>query len=211
MPHRPTSAPAAWHWIVLAISALAVLVFTHPTALAEVRRVKMNLKYAYYDIQGATARELYDQMGRRGPAIDGNPNNRAIGMAIARYDWGGSCVCKGKSCRINVTKFTLNETIVLPRWTPPRGTSPRLVSSWGQFSTMVKKHELTHRDIDLRVGKDLLRRLKLMKPRSSCAKLQSAVTKLEKQKLAERLGSNHERFHSEFYTNAARNPVRLVD
>ena len=76
---------------------------------------------------------------------------------------------------------------------------------------MVKKHELTHRDIDVRVGKDLLRQLKLMKPKSSCARIQSAATKLEKKKLAKRLGSNHERFHRQFYTNAARNPIQLVD
>ena len=173
--------------------------------------MKVNLKYVYYDIQGSTARELYDQMDRRGPAIDSNSGLRAIGMAMAKYDWAAKCICKGSRCHLKATKFVLRETIVLPRWTPPRGTSHRLVSSWGQFATMVKKHELIHRDIDVRIGKDLLRKLKLMKPKSSCKKIQSAATKLEKKKLAERLGSDHERFHREFYTNAARNPYRLVD
>ncbi len=173
--------------------------------------MKVNLKYVYYDILGDTARELYDQMDRRGPRIGGNSSGRAIGMAMADYDWSAKCICKGSRCHLKVTAFVLNETIVLPRWTPPRGTSHRLVSSWGHFATMVKKHELTHRDIDVRVGKDLLRQLKLMKPKSSCARIQSAATKLEKKKLAERLGSNHERFHREFYTNAARNPIQLVD
>ena len=193
------------------MSALAVLVFTHTTALAEVRRMKINLEYVYYDIQGTTARELYDQMDRLGPPIYGNSGPRAIGMAISDYDWSAKCICKSSWCHLRVTKFALRETIVLPRWTPPRGVSPRLVFSWGQFAKMVKKHELTHRDIDVRVGKDLLRKLKLMKPKSSCKKIQSAATKLEKKKLAERLGSDHERFHRDFYTNAARNPYRLVD
>lgn len=208
MAPRPTSSANARRWVRFAMSSLAALALFHTTALAEVRRMKVNLKYVYYDIQGNTARELYDQMNRRGPMAQGG---RAIAVAIADYEWAAKCICKGSSCRMKVTAFVLNETIVLPRWKPPRGTSPRLVSSWGQFSTMVKKHELTHRDIDVRVGKDLLRQLKLMKPKSSCTRIQSAVTKLEKRKLSERLGSNHERFHRDFYTNAARNPIQLVD
>ncbi len=193
------------------MSALAVLVFTHTTARAEVRRMKINLEYVYYDIQGTTARELYDQMDRRGPAIAGSSGPRAIGMAVSYYDWSAKYIRKGSSCHLRVDAFTLNETIVLPRWTPPRGTTARLVSSWGQFATMVKKHELTHRDIDVRVGKNLLRKLKLMKPKSSCARIDRAAKKLFKEALAERLRSGHERFHRDFYTNAARNPYRLVD
>ncbi len=173
--------------------------------------MKVNLKYVYYDIQGTTARELYDEMDRRGPPIDGNSGPRAIGMAISNYDWSTQCICKSSRCHLRVNAFVLNETIVLPRWTPPRGTSFLLVSSWGHFATMVKKHELTHRDIDVRVGKNLLRKLKLMKPKSSCARIGRAAKKLFKEALAERLRSGHERFHREFYTNAARNPYRLVD
>lgn len=210
-PARPTSPAATRNRLWSALSSLAVLVALQATAHAEVRHMKVNLKYVYYDIQGTTARELYDQMDRRGPPIDGNSGPRAIGMAMAKYDWAATCACKGSRCHLKVTKFVLRETIVLPRWTPPRGTSYRLVSSWGQFATMVKRHELTHRDIDVRVGKDLLRQLKLMKPKSSCAKIQSAATKLEKKKLAERLDSDHGRFHRDFYTNAARNPYRLLD
>ena len=50
-----------------------------------------------------------------------------------------------------------------------------------------------------------------MKPKSSCAKIERAAKKLFKEALAERLGSNHERFHRDFYINAARNPYRLLD
>ena len=170
--------------------------------------MKVNLKIVYYDIQGDTARELYDQMDRLGPPVGGSA---AIAVAMSNYDWSSKCICKGSSCRLRITRFVLNETIILPRWTPPRGTSQRLVSSWSSFATMAKKHELTHRDIDVRVGKGLLRKFKLMKPASSCAKIERAYNKLVKKKLSERLGSSHERFHRDFYTNAARNPYRLVD
>ncbi len=170
--------------------------------------MKVNLKYVYYDIQGTTASELYDQMDRRGPLVGGS---RAIAAAAPEYDWLAKCICKGSRCRLKITRFVLNETIILPRWTPPMGTSQRLVSSWSSFATMVKKHELTHRDIDVRVGRGLLRKFKLMKPASSCAKIERAYHKLVKKKLSERLGSSHERFHRDFYTNAARNPYRLVD
>jgi len=170
--------------------------------------MKVNLKYVYYDIQGDTARELYDQMDRLGPPVGGR---RAIAAAMSDYDWSAKCICKSSRCHLRVNAFVLNETIVLPRWTPTRGTSFRLVSSWRQFATVVKKHELTHRDIDVRVGKDLLRKLKLMKPKSSCARINRAVKKLIKEALAERLGSKHERFHRDFYTNAARNPIQLLD
>ncbi len=170
--------------------------------------MKVNLKFVYYDIQGDTARELYDQMDRLGPPVGGSA---AIAVAMSNYDWSSKCICKGSSCRLRVTRFVLNETIILPRWTPPRGTSHRLVSSWSSFATMAKKHELTHRDIDVRVGKGLLRSFKLMKPASSCTKIQRAANKLVKKKLSERLGSGHGRFHRDFYTNAARNPYRLVD
>ena len=170
--------------------------------------MKIKLEFVYYDIRGATARELYDQMDRLGPPVGGRP---AIAAAVADYDWSAKCTCKGSRCRLKITRFVLNETIILPRWTPPRGTPHRLVSSWGRFATMAKKHELTHRDIDVRVGKGLLRKFKLMKPASSCAKIQRAYNKLVKKKLSERLGSSHARFHREFYTNAARNPYRLVD
>jgi len=207
-PARPTDSASTRYWIWLAISSLAVFVLAHATAFAEVRHMKVNLKYVYYDIQGDTARELYDQMDRLGPPVGGRP---AIAAALSDYDWSAKCICKGRSCHLKINAFVLNETIVLPRWTPPRGTSPRLVLSWSQFKTMVKKHEMTHRDIDVRIGKDLLRKLKLMKPKSSCAKIESAAKKLFKEKLVERLGIGHERFHRDFYTNAARNPIQLLD
>ena len=179
--------------------------------LTEARHVKVVTKYVYYDIQGTTAQELYDSMDRRGPALDAQGIYRAIDLASARFDWDMRCVCKGNRCVLKVDSFRLNETIVLPRWKAPRGVSQRLIFSWNSFVKMVKRHELTHRDVDTRIAKELLRALKLIKPKSSCNRMNRAVNKVYKKKYAERLGKSHERFHKEFYINANRNPIQLKD
>ena len=192
----------------LAMLGLAGL---HAPAKAEARHVKVVTKFVYYDIQGTTAQELYDSMDVHGPALDPQGKYRAIGLASARFDWDMRCVCKGQKCVLKIDSFRLKETIVLPRWEPPRGVSPTLVFTWNSFVKMVKKHELTHRAVDTRIAKELLRALKLIKPKSSCNRMSRAVDKVYKKKYSERLGKSHERFHKEFYINANRNPIQLKD
>ena len=135
--------------------AVMVLVGLQAPVSGEVLRPKFSTSYTYYDITGATAKQLYRQMSTRGPA-----SGKAIATARPDYDVPMDCKCKKRSCRLVVYALRVDTHIVLPRWKPPRNASYELKSSWARFVKEVKKHELVHRDIFNRTGRDLLKRIK---------------------------------------------------
>jgi predicted secreted Zn-dependent protease len=50
----------------------------------------------------------------------------------------------GKACSVASLDTTLRQTMTLPRWTPPRDASPKLVSEWTRYVGALKKHQEGH-------------------------------------------------------------------
>jgi len=79
----------------------------------------------------------------------------------------------GKACSVATLDTTLKEIITLPRWTPPRDASPKLVSEWTRYVGALKKHQEGH----LEFGRDMhdAFRSSLAITQTRCEKLAEAV------------------------------------
>ncbi len=185
--------------------AVLVLVGLNAPVSGEALRPKFSTNYTYYDIRGATAKELYRQISRRGPM-----SGAAIATAQPDLDWSVDCKCKGRACKLVVYSLRIDTHIVLPRWKAPRNASYKLKSSWGRFVKTVKKHELVHRDIFNRTGRDLLRRIKLMRLKRTCKGVERSIKALA-DKAFKINTKNNKRFHRDFHRKWDKNPVNLVN
>ena len=74
----------------------------------------------------------------------------------------------------------------------------------------VKKHELVHRDIFNRTGRDLLRRIKLMRLKRTCKGVERSIKALADKAFKINTKDN-KRFHRDFHRKWGKNPVNLVD
>src|SRR5579884_435549 len=84
----------------------------------------------YYDIAGATAAALRDQIRRFGPADDG--------------------------CALREVRVTLTLTVTLPRWTPPAAAPADLRAAWRTYLERVRVHEAGHGAIAEAAARELL-------------------------------------------------------
>lgn len=155
------------------------------SADAGVRHVELKTRYEYYDIVGATAESLYDQMDTRGPEVEEREGDEPVGYwALLRWEpeisW--ACVCGRTKCKVIVDEFTIRTTLILPRWANPEDGSQRLRMAWRELVKTLKRRVITRRDITHRTGRKVLRDLRLLPPRSSCKKLSRAVDKLVKKR-----------------------------
>ena len=99
----------------------------------------------YYDIDGASAGALRDQIHRLGPR-DGSGQ---AGDALTVWNIESNYVVapSADGCALRNIQVTLDLTLTLPRWTPPSAAAPRLLESWRSYLQHLKLHEAGHRAI----------------------------------------------------------------
>src|SRR5581483_5424444 len=71
----------------------------------------------YYDIAGATAAALRDQIRRFGPADDSGARRDAL--TVWELEWAYRPAPARDGCALREVRVTLTLTVTLPRWTPP--------------------------------------------------------------------------------------------
>lgn len=99
----------------------------------------------YYDIDGASAGALRDQIHRLGPR-DGR-GQAADALTIWNIESNYVVAPSGDGCVLRNIQVTLELTLTLPRWTPPSTAAPRLLESWRSYLQHLKQHEAGHRAI----------------------------------------------------------------
>lgn len=128
------------------------------------------LKVKYYVIAGSTARELDQQMTRRGP-IHGR--GRAYANLVVKPDYSGQLV-QGRSCSIRNFKISAHFTMTLPKLASGTKLSTDLKSRWNSFQAFAKRHEEGHRTIWLDSMVKAERRIKGLRV-SSCSALDRRI------------------------------------
>ena len=108
----------------------------------------------YYDVHGRTAAELYADMRRRGPTVDGTS---FVGETRAPMRWSWRTESRGGTCAIR--EFTVAQ-ITLPRWNPPADTEPGLAAEWKRFMAALETHEAGHKDISAKAGREIINQVR---------------------------------------------------
>ena len=142
------------------IAALLVIVALHTSVFAEVFRAELNTVYKYYEIEGATREEIYDQTRKLGPVLSNG--DRVDAVKSDRIFWKLFCRSGRKSFAINIDSFGIEVTITLPKWKAPKNASKKLRNDWKRYMQEVKHHELVHRDISYSWARSFLRALKFL-------------------------------------------------
>ena len=169
--------------------------------MAAVRHVEVKTDYIYYDVIGSTAVELYAQMDEQW----------AWAYVWLLPDVRGACICKTR-CKLRLDSFTLYATIILPRWDPPRNSSQNLRWTWRNLVEVMKKEEITHRNIAHGVMKKIRRDLSLMPPNKSCASVWRSVDKLFLKRDYQHMEASRQgRLHKGAKLRYSLNPPELKD
>lgn len=119
--------------------SFALMALSSWTAFAT-PQVKTTVKY--YDVKGASARDLSEQLRRKGP--------RGFAAYTAwNVKWDYSSARDGKGCRVTRASTSVAVEYTMPRWQPPANADRATRQSWERFIKALKAHEDGHRDIGI--------------------------------------------------------------
>jgi predicted secreted Zn-dependent protease len=102
-----------------------------------------NPTYAYYEVTGRTALEMWTSMRRQAPM-------EGFGRALWNVSWTmrwEPMPGLSRGCHIVAASVTLRTEVRLPHWDPPPETSPELIAQWQSFIDHLRMHENGHLEI----------------------------------------------------------------
>lgn len=102
-----------------------------------------NAMIEYYDVSGSTDREIRDQLNTLSPVDENGYRGDALTSWEIHWNWDGYGT---KTCDLNSVTASYNNTVLLPRWTPPQNPSPELVTKWNAYMLALVEHEKGHVD-----------------------------------------------------------------
>ena len=130
-------------------------------------------RYAYYTVSGDSAVEIYDEMVRRGPRVNGT---QAYAATSATTVQDGKLL-QSSSCQIKDYRLKLSFVIKLPKIKNEKVLPASDRKQWRNFSAFLKSHEETHRQIWLGCAADLETKVKAIRARS-CSDADAKAAKL---------------------------------
>ncbi len=133
-------------------------------------------KYKFYPITGNTPGEIYSAMIRRGPDVNGV---NAYASTSATSAQSGRMILKGKSCRVDGYRFSIDFIINLPKLKNEAALTGATASKWGQFKSFLKVHEETHRSIWMGCARNLETQVKALRS-GDCKALDKQAAQLWK-------------------------------
>ncbi|HEX2080540.1 MAG TPA: DUF922 domain-containing protein [Longimicrobium sp.] len=109
-------------------------------------------QYEFYDVEGATARELSASIRRARPS-----SQPGIGHTTWNVTWRAEW--DGNPCRVLRANVRATIVVSMPRWNAPPGAPPRLVESWSRMMHALSVHEAGHVEYALAAERALHRAL----------------------------------------------------
>jgi predicted secreted Zn-dependent protease len=100
-------------------------------------------KIDYYDVSGATEREIRDQLNMMSITDENGYQGDAITTWEIHWNWDGY---GSESCDLRSVTATYDIHVKLPRWTPPQSASPELIAKWNSYMLALVEHEKAHVD-----------------------------------------------------------------
>jgi len=121
---------------------------TYGDLFSERPEVRETVDIVYYDIEGRSARALYEEMEEKGP-LDALSveQTRYQGMADTNINYYSTWRETPEGCRINTLDVTLKATLTMPRWVNRDSGSRRLQRSWDKYYEGLMEHEQFHVEI----------------------------------------------------------------
>lgn len=117
----------------------------------------------YYDISGATRRELEDQMARLGP-------KGFSAFTDASYRWKYEYVKSGDSCAIGRVRVDTKIVYTYPCW-DATGASDDLREQWKEALASMEAHEKVRGEIALKGGVDIFGAIQQVSAAATCEEL----------------------------------------
>lgn len=153
----------------------ATLALVVVMSLASVATAKPSetTKYTYYTIGGDSAAEIYASMMRKGPKVNGA---KAYAATSATTTQDGKLL-QSDTCKVQDYRLRLDFVIKLPKIKNETVLPAADRKRWQQFSSFLKLHEETHREIWLGCAADLERQVKAIKAKS-CSDANRKATQL---------------------------------
>jgi predicted secreted Zn-dependent protease len=143
-----------------------------------------------FDIHGSTARQLRDDLTRRGPVGEtGIPGDAYTEYRIA---WRFSMRMNDGACRVDNVVVDLDVTMQLPRWDPPAGVPPLLIDTWKRFSKDLREHEDGHHRLAIAAAQEVRRRLQARVRASGCDRLKAKLNERANEVLREYRERQHQ-------------------
>jgi predicted secreted Zn-dependent protease len=152
-----------------------------PAAAPAPVRPTITVREQYYDIDGASAGALRDQIRRLGPK-DGGQSRDAL--TVWNLEWAYREAPSGDGCALRDVRVTLDVAITLPRWNASSGAVPGLVSAWRSYVEHVKLHEAGHRAIAERNARDLTAALATLRA-PTCREAGDSASRMAEQIVAD--------------------------
>ncbi|MBI4241776.1 MAG: DUF922 domain-containing protein, partial [Candidatus Rokubacteria bacterium] len=123
----------------------------------------------YYQVTGASERELRAQLKALGP-------ERHHALTKWTLSWSYPFAIEGGRCATGPITVDVKMTLVFPRWTAPASAPPTLRQKWSAALAGLQRHEDGHREIVLRAAHDVLQTLGSLPPYTSCNELKQAAS-----------------------------------
>lgn len=142
-------------------------------ALSALASARDSFRVEYFDIHGATARELRADLSRKGPM--GETGIRGDGYTEYRIGWKFSMTANDGVCRANAVVVNLDVTMRLPRWPGAADAPHSLRETWQQFSKHLREHEDGHHRLAELAARDVRRALKKRHSAASCEALEARL------------------------------------
>jgi predicted secreted Zn-dependent protease len=154
------------------------LAFAAPADLSRPDRRGNTTKYTKYWVNGDTPATLMLSLIKQGPIINGQ---KAYATTVTSLLPRGTVQSSANSCEVKWYKVTGDYVIKLPALPEAsrRAMRPETARAWDSFSSFLRKHEETHRDLWIKCGNDHARRAEKIRYRT-CAEVESAVLKIWK-------------------------------
>lgn len=119
------------------------------------------VRYEFYDVEGATARELAASIRQARP-----PSQPGIGQTTWNVSWQAQW--EGTPCQVRWAEVRSTIVVSMPRWNAPPDAPPRLVKEWNEMVRALSVHEAGHVEHALEAERELRRTL-LRVTASSCS------------------------------------------
>ncbi|HEU4670109.1 MAG TPA: DUF922 domain-containing protein [Dyella sp.] len=134
-----------------------------------------SLTVTTYDVHGATADAIADDMARSGPLDHGH---RVDGYTRWRIQTSYAWRFDPRECRLTRFDATLGIAMTLPQWVPTGHPSASLRRRWERFSAALRTHEDGHAAIGRDARQQILDRARALGPESDCKALVQRVDDL---------------------------------
>ncbi len=135
--------------------------------------ISVTTGYVYYEIEGATAEQLRDQMNQFGRKDEyGNHWDAYTEWFIT---WFYPYAQNADGCSTGEIEVEVEVNFEFPEWNIPANASRDLISQWDDFLRALQKHEDGHREIAIDAACEILQDINSLPSYPSCLKLDEAV------------------------------------